>query len=207
MGFDLVPGPLTRVAEAARNAPSQPHVLVVDEINRANLPKVFGELYFLLEYREEQITLQYASEDDTGFSLPENLFVIGTMNTVDRSVALVDAAMRRRFAFQRLTPDLPPVDGLLRSWLRSRGLPEEADRLLRELNRRIGDPDRSIGPSYLMVEGIGVDGVLDRVWRTEILPLLEDQGHGGAREVEAEFGLAALRTGIAASNGQPDGGP
>ncbi|GAA1106161.1 AAA family ATPase [Nocardiopsis metallicus] len=195
MGFDLVDGPIARMADRARQNPSQPHVLVIDEINRANLPKVFGELYFLLEYRQEEITLQYAGEDET-FSLPGNLFVIGTMNTVDRSVALVDAAMRRRFAFLRLSPDQPPVDELLKSWLRERGLPVEADLLLRELNRLIGDPDQAIGPSYLMNPDVADPAVLERIWQTEILPLLEDQHYGRGIEVEEVFGLAALRSAL-----------
>lgn len=195
MGFDLVDGPIARMADRARQNPSQPHVLVIDEINRANLPKVFGELYFLLEYRQEEITLQYAKEDET-FSLPENLFVIGTMNTVDRSVALVDAAMRRRFAFLRLAPDQPPVSDLLKSWLRDRGLPGDADLLLRELNRLIDDPDQAIGPSYLMNPDIADPAVLERIWQTEILPLLEDQNYGRGIDVATAYGLAALRSSL-----------
>lgn len=195
MAFDLVDGPVARMADRARQNPSQPHVLVIDEINRANLPKVFGELYFLLEYRQEEITLQYAGEDET-FSLPENLFVIGTMNTVDRSVALVDAAMRRRFAFRRLAPDQPPVEGLLGAWLQAQGLPAEADLLLRELNRRIADPDQAIGPSYLMNKDVADPVALERTWRTEILPLLEDQNYGRGIDVEEVYGLAALRSAL-----------
>lgn len=204
MGFDLVDGPIARMADRAKQNPSQPHVLVIDEINRANLPKVFGELYFLLEYREEEITLQYAGEDET-FSLPENLFVIGTMNTVDRSVALVDAAMRRRFAFLRLAPDQSPVDGLLGSWLRGRELPADADLLLRELNRRIADPDQAIGPSYLMNSDVADPAGLERIWRTEILPLLEDQNYGRGIDVEESYGLAALRSALGtALTSRPD---
>ena len=89
-------------------------MLVIDEVNRANLTKVMGELYFLLEYRGESVTLQYSGED---FSLPENLWIICTMNTADRSIALVDAALRRRFYFAPFFPDEPPVTSLLRRWL------------------------------------------------------------------------------------------
>lgn len=100
--FDVSPGPFRLLAERARKDPANPYFLIIDEINRANLAKVFGELYFLLEYREEPITVQYSPHDP--FHLPGNLFLIGTMNTADRSIALVDAAMRRRFAFRRLSP-------------------------------------------------------------------------------------------------------
>ena len=80
------------------------HFLVIDEINRGNLSKVFGELYFLLEYRDEEMRLLYADEP---FSLPDNLYIIGTMNTADRSIALVDLALRRRFHFVEFHPDTP----------------------------------------------------------------------------------------------------
>ena len=92
--------------------PSHPYVLIIDEINRGNIPKIFGELLFLLEYRDEQIPLQYSPE--ARFALPRNLFLIGTMNTADRSIALVDAALRRRFYFVPFLPREDPVSRV--SW-------------------------------------------------------------------------------------------
>ena len=109
MGFKLTPGPFRRLVDAARENPSTPYVLIIDEINRANLAKVFGELYFLLEYRDSSIDLLYSSGDDLGFTMPQNVFIIGTMNTADRSIALVDTAMRRRFAFKALHPSTEPT--------------------------------------------------------------------------------------------------
>ena len=85
--------------------------LVIDEINRGNLAKVFGELYFLLEYRDREINLQYQSVEDEPFSLPENLYIIGTMNTADRSIALVDLALRRRFYFVEFIVNEEPIKG------------------------------------------------------------------------------------------------
>ena len=126
-------------------------MLVIDEMNRANLAKVFGELYFLLEYRDRAIQLQYAPTE--AFRLPENLFVIGTMNTADRSIALLDAAMRRRFAFVELHPDEPPVRDVLATSLAATGaLATTAGRPAAALNAAIEDTDRDfkIGPSYLM---------------------------------------------------------
>ena len=99
----------------AADNPTTPYILIIDEINRANLAKVFGELYFLLEYRNESISLQYSPDKE--FTLPQNLFIIGTMNTADRSIARIDTAMRRRFAFVELDPRIPPVQGLLGRWL------------------------------------------------------------------------------------------
>ncbi|MFF5523408.1 McrB family protein [Streptomyces coeruleorubidus] len=192
--FDVVPGPFRLLAERAAKDPANPYVLIVDEINRANLAKVFGELYFLLEYREEPVTTQYSPH--APFTLPDNLFLIGTMNTADRSIALVDAAMRRRFAFRRLSPEKPPVQGLLDRWLRERGLPDTAARLLDELNARLGDADRAIGPSYLMKPAAARPEGLGLVWRTQILPLLEDQLYGTGVDVEEEYGLPALRAAL-----------
>lgn len=90
-------------------SPKEQFVLVVDEINLANLARVLGELVFLLEDREKTATLPYSGDQ---FSLPKNILIIGTMNTADRSIALIDAAIRRRFAFFRLAPDCPPIQRL-----------------------------------------------------------------------------------------------
>ncbi|MFE1836811.1 AAA family ATPase [Streptomyces sviceus] len=192
--FEVQPGPFKLIAERARKDPANPYILIIDEINRANLAKVFGELYFLLEYREEPVLTQYSPHDP--FHLPQNLFLIGTMNTADRSIALVDAAMRRRFAFRRLSPERPPVRGLLDRWLHAHGLPDTAARLLDELNLRLGDADRAIGPSYLMKPSVARPEGLDLVWRTQILPLLEDQLYGTGIDVEEEYGLASLRAAV-----------
>jgi 5-methylcytosine-specific restriction protein B len=194
--FDLVPGPLRRMAARALENPSAPYVLIIDEINRANLAKVFGELYFLLEYRGTQVSLQYS--DDT-FTLPPNLYLIGTMNTADRSIALVDAAMRRRFYFQGLFPTAEPVAGLLRRWLERQGLPSEAATLLTVLNDAINDDDFAIGPSYLMTKRVAQPGGLERIWRTALQPLLAEHYFGEGRNIEIEFGLAALRSRVQAS--------
>ena len=150
--FTLRAGPFRDFAEVAGANPTTAYILIIDEINRANLAKVFGELYFLLEYRDESISLQYSPDKE--FTLPQNLFIIGTMNTADRSIARIDTAMRRRFAFVELDPRIPPVQGLLSRWLDKHHLPQEAALLLDELNRRIEDSDAAIGPSYLMDERI-----------------------------------------------------
>ncbi|MDX2542818.1 AAA family ATPase [Streptomyces sp. WI04-05B] len=197
VAFEVVPGPFKLLVDRARQDPANPYVLVIDEINRANLAKVFGELYFLLEYREEPIITQYSPEQE--FDLPKNVYIIGTMNTADRSVALVDAAMRRRFAFRRLSPDSPPVAGLLRRWLDRQGLPDRPAALLDALNSRLADPDRAIGPSYLMNRHAADPDGLELIWSTQILPLLEDQLYGTGVDVEEEYGLDALIASLPAS--------
>ena len=197
--FTLRAGPFRDFAEVATDNPSTAYILIIDEINRANLAKVFGELYFLLEYRDESISLQYSPDNE--FTLPENLFLIGTMNTADRSIARIDTAMRRRFKFVELDPRIPPVQGLLSRWLEEHELPPDAALLLDELNARIedSDPDAAIGPSYLMDERIYQrDDGLDRVWQYSIMPLLEDLFFG-QRDLEEHYGLASLRKAIAAA--------
>lgn len=198
VSFQLVDGPLREIADLADREGNRhvPHFLVIDEINRANLAKVFGELYFLLEYRKKSVRLTYSREP---FSLPANLFIIGTMNTADRSIALVDAAMRRRFAFVELSPRIEPTRGLLRRWLAREGRDSEPADLLDALNSRISDPDFQIGPSYLMKDGVYRDGGLERTWRTKILPLLTEYHYGEDVDITRRYGLPALRATVAAS--------
>lgn len=194
IAFELRAGPFRQLVNRAREHPDQAFVLIIDEINRANLAKVFGELYFLLEYRDQAVDLLYSS-DEEGFTLPTNLYVIGTMNTADRSIALLDAAMRRRFAFVELSPDLEPTKSLLRRWSMAKGLGALASDLLAELNRRIDDPDFRIGPSYFM-RSTETDAFaperLDRIWRTSILPLLQEHHYGQWDQVASRYRLAAL---------------
>lgn len=199
--FELVPGPLRRIAEEARDNPENVYVLIIDELNRANLAKVFGELYFLLEYREQAVALQYSPEDE--FSLPRNLLLIGTMNTADRSIALVDAAMRRRFYFVEFFPQRPPIEALLRAWLLQRNRDEAPADLLDELNARLDDEDFAVGPSYLMNDEASSPEGLERIWRHAVLPLLEEHHFGTGVDVAARFGLAALRKAVAAASSAP----
>ncbi|GAA2530948.1 AAA family ATPase [Pilimelia columellifera] len=191
--LDLKAGPMREVALRAADDPHHPYVLIIDELNRANLPKVFGELYYLLEYRDGAVDLMYSAEP---FSLPPNVFLIGTMNTADRSIAPVDAAMRRRFAFFTLHPDESPVRGLLRRWLTTRALPTEPADLLDALNRQLG-AEHVIGPTYLMDTDTGRPDRLVKIWEHEILPVLADAFYGEGRDVRKEFGLDHIRSLVA----------
>lgn len=191
LGYDLVPGALRDIAAAARENPDRPYLLIIDELNRGNVPKIFGEMYFLLEYRDASIRLQY-SRDEEEFSLPENLYVVGTMNTADRSIALIDTALRRRFYFEALLPTREPIGGVLRKWLAAHGHDDDSAQLLDELNLRIDDAERSIGPSYF-IQSSGRAPNLDRIWKHSILPQMEEYFWGTDRNIEKEFGLPSLR--------------
>jgi 5-methylcytosine-specific restriction enzyme B len=189
LSFELVPGALREIAAEARDNPAAPYLLIIDEINRGNLAKIFGELYFLLEYRDAGIRLQYSREEQ--FSLPPNLYVLGTMNTADRSIALVDSALRRRFLFEELSPMRPPVDAVLEKWLAAHDHDPDAAVLLRELNATIDDEDFSIGPSYFITSD-GSLPKLERIWANSIMPLLQERYYGTGEDLQ-RFGLAALR--------------
>ena len=182
--YELTAGPLKTFADAAAGDPRRTYVLIIDEINRANLPKVFGELLFLLEYRDRAAKTMYGSEP---FRLPKNLLIIATMNTADRSIALVDSALRRRFHFVPLFPDREPLTGTLRKWLEAHDekpwIAELLEHVNDELVRKLGGPHLQIGPSHFMRDGIS-DSV-GRIWRYTIEPLIEEQLFGDEAAIEA----------------------
>lgn len=103
---------LTEFAKKAQDNPNGKYVLIVDEINRANLPSVLGELIYALEYRGDAVTSMYEFEGERNITLPKNLYIIGTMNTADRSVGHIDYAIRRRFAFVDILPDESVINNL-----------------------------------------------------------------------------------------------
>ncbi len=137
-------------------------VLIIDEINRANLSRVFGELMYLLEYRDKTITLAGGEP----FAIPSNVRLIGTMNTADRSIALVDHALRRRFAFLRLWPNFEA----LRQYHQKTGFNVEG--LVKRLNEQINDPHHEVGITFFMHPNLA-DHLAD-IWQMEIEPYLEE---------------------------------
>ena len=186
MTYELTPGPLADMAQLAADAPDQQHVMIIDEINRANLPKVLGELLFLLEYRDESVRTLYRRPDDP-FELPRNLWFIGTMNTADRSIALVDAALRRRFHFIPFFPNREPIAGLLDRWLEANGEPRWVGELVAQVNDELkdalGGDDLLVGPSHFMKAGLDTEAVR-RIWEYNIEPFIEDQFFGDPAKIE-----------------------
>lgn len=153
-------------------------VLIVDEINRANVSRVFGELMYLLEYRDRSIPLAAGGQ----FSIPANVRLIGTMNTADRSIALVDHALRRRFAFIALGPNYD----LLRRYhdRHETGFPvEKLISVLQQLNDQIGDPHYEVGITYFLRRDLAAQ--LEDVWQMEIEPYLEEYFFDRPRQVAA----------------------
>lgn len=150
----------------------QTRILIIDEINRANISRVFGELMYLLEYRNENIRLMLREN----FSLPDNLIMIGTMNTADRSIRSLDVAMRRRFKFFELLPDVNVLRRVYRSSEFENQIGEDLFDGFVKLNQQLmNDIDRhhTIGHSYFIHKSMSFSK-LREVWKHEILPLIED---------------------------------
>ncbi|MBV1940646.1 AAA family ATPase [Streptomyces sp. BV286] len=187
--LDRTDGVFKRVCAAAAADPDHPYLVVVDELNRGNLPKIFGELITLLEKdkRGYSVLLPLSQEQ---FRVPDNVYLIGTMNTADRSVRLLDAAIRRRFAFLELLPDSSPLQGCHVEQLHL------AD-LLDSLNQRIRahlDREKQIGQAFFLPNGTPVDSAaaLAAIVRGEILPLLQEYAYDDYSLLAAFLGEALV---------------
>lgn len=182
--YEIRPGVLRRLSEAAQEDPDGTYVLIIDELNRANLPRVLGEVLYCIEYRGKngEIQLPYSGES---FSLPENVLIIGTMNTADRSIALVDAALRRRF----LELDFPPDLDVLRRWWAQQGnteLGKDAAARLERLNAELVirlDAHRLVGHTYLMDPHMAGEG-FEPVWKWQLKSVLQEHLHAHPDDVE-----------------------
>ena len=163
----LQSGIFKRICERARENKEQNYYLVIDEINRGNISKIFGELITLIEEDKRdtlEVTLPYSKKP---FRVPSNLYIIGTMNSTDKSIALIDVALRRRFTFVKMEPNADLIDD------------PNAKKLFIALNdylrERLGE-DYQIGHSYFMK--VQSDGNLDFVNEYKIKPLLEEYFYG-----------------------------
>lgn len=174
LAFALIPGAFRRLCVDAAAEPHLDFYLIIDEINRGDVPRIFGELLTLLEQdkRGEVVTLPMSGK---AFSVPLNVFIIGTMNTADRSIALLDVALRRRFGFVELMPDYSLLQGTsvgglpLGPWLRD----------LNDRIRSIGGSDarnRQVGHAFLLAGGAPITTLdqLAAVLRDDLVPLLEE---------------------------------
>lgn len=170
-----------------------PHVLIIDEINRGNVSQIFGELITLIEPDKRsgmkealEVTLPYSKEK---FSVPPNLYIIGTMNTADRSVEALDTALRRRFSFLEMTPDYSLLAGQ-----EEQGI--DLASLLKTINQRIEgllDKDHAIGHSYFLLVANN-ESSLKAVFFEEIIPLLQEYFYGNFGRIELVLGRGFVKS-------------
>lgn len=200
-GFELRDGIFYIFCRRAMANPDRPFFFIIDEINRGNLSKIFGELLMLIEADKRsakyQMKLTYAEDDNDLFYVPENLYIIGTMNTADRSLAIMDYALRRRFAFIPLSPDYGEN---FRSFLTSQGISNElVDHVcasVSTVNRHICNDKNlgngfQIGHSYFCTY---TEGVNEKEWWTGVLsfelkPMLEEIWFDDENKVKEMVGV------------------
>ncbi|PKM92327.1 MAG: hypothetical protein CVU81_01075 [Euryarchaeota archaeon HGW-Euryarchaeota-1] len=179
LSFELKDGVFKRISDRAKES-SKNYVIIIDEINRANISRVFGELITLIEEdkrlgaeNEMTVTLPYSEEK---FGVPKNLYIIGTMNTADKSIALLDIALRRRFEFIQMYPTDKLIDELIKD--------ENKREILKKLNEKIRDPEKKgvdfqIGHSYFMNKDC-----LKNIFNKKIIPLLIEYFMNDTKEVK-----------------------
>ena len=197
--FKVKNGLFYEFCKKAELEPDQKFFFIIDEINRGNLSKIFGELMMLIESDKRgkySVPLTYSEKDDALFSVPENLYLIGTMNTADRSLAIVDYALRRRFRFITLEPKF---NSRFKDFLVSKGFSKD---FIREISSKLDllnskiKSDKNLGSGFLIGHSFfcNANSENERKWfenivKFEIRPLLEEYWFDDSEKVEQEIGL------------------
>jgi len=181
----LEDGLFKQVCRQAQAYPQNRYLVVIDEINRANIAKVFGELITLLEKDKRGLSI-ILPQSKEAFTIPKNVYLLATMNTADKSIHLLDAALRRRFAFKELMPDSELLRGATINGLL-------LDVFLEELNRRIAHTEgreKQIGHAYLLEADKPIETIEEfaRRFQQEILPLLQEYCYDDYAELAQYIG-------------------
>lgn len=192
--YSLVNGVFKEISDKAKNYPKHNYVIIIDEINRGNISKIFGELITLIEPSKrlmshdpnehpKKVTLPYSKK---AFGVPNNLYILGTMNTADKSIALLDSALRRRFSFTEMLPN----SSVIKDKIAIEGI--DVIKLFETINSRIEfliDKDHMIGHSYFLkikdnqtIEGLAI------IFKNEIIPLLSEYFFGDFEKIQLVLG-------------------
>jgi hypothetical protein len=192
--YEIKKGVLREICDLAAKDPANSYALFIDEINRGNISKIFGELITLVETdkrlgspNELRARLPYSGDS---FGVPNNLYIIGTMNTADRSIALLDMALRRRFQFVEMPPKSAAILGADGNGVIPDGKGGEIDlrRLLDIVNERVEflfDRDHCIGHAYFT--GVADFNTLARILRERVIPLLQEYFYGDSEKLQLIF--------------------
>lgn len=187
-GFELCNGPFYNICMQAKNDPEQrPHFIIIDEINRGNMSKILGEMFSLIEkdHRGEYMTLKFGGK----FCVPKNMYIIGTMNTADRGLVMLDYALRRRFAFITVEPAFKS-SGFRALLANANNLKfNKIARAIIDLNKEICQDEMlgkgfQIGNSYFCIRRQVTDEDLNRIIDYEIMPLLEEYWYDAPEKVD-----------------------
>jgi hypothetical protein len=194
LSYSLEPGVFKRISDFARRDQDNNYVIIIDEINRGNISKIFGELITLIEPSKrlfsdnikehpKQVTLPYSKKL---FGVPKNLYILGTMNTADKSIALLDSALRRRFSFTEMLPN----SSVIKDNISITGI--EVEKLFETINSRIEfliDKDHTIGHSYfLKIKDNQTIEALALIFKNEIIPLLNEYFYGDFEKIQLVLG-------------------
>ena len=191
--YSLEKGIFKRVSDRAKLDQDNNYVIIIDEINRGNISKIFGELITLIEPSKrlftendehpKKVTLPYSKKR---FGVPKNLYILGTMNTADKSIALLDSALRRRFSFTEMLPN----SGVVMNNISIAGI--EVEKLFESINSRIEfliDKDHTIGHSYfLKIKDNQTVESLASIFKNEIIPLLTEYFYGDFEKIQLVLG-------------------
>ena len=184
LAVKLRDGVFKRICDAAREDPDGNYLLLIDEINRANIPRVFGELITLLEKDKRGMILKLPS--DREFQVPRNVVVVATMNTADRSIRLLDVALRRRFAFHELMPDSSVLGDATVEGARTADLMDALNMKL----LKVADRERQLGHAMFMADGapIADPDMFAEAFRHDILPTLQEYCFADFKDLERLIG-------------------